>query len=409
MKKLGYLLATLTAVVIGCWVVNAYFEASERVADIVTHWVFTWIKGGVVSGIVIALVFLFNHTIKKEKKMNMLGTIVFPILVPILLCVLFGIHMWLIIFGILAGIGVGRFTSVVDDHLLNVWEIRHITLPIIFGLGFGASVVIAAITETWQDEQLFVTDHASCTEVIIKRYTYHKTKKSSYHSWDYYKSYYFFDHGEKYPEPKVSVDFTLGAGAWGKTDRYEFSHHQWVGGQKLATWRELARGVQKYSFKWIYILHPEKMISKVGVFYDIDENYFGQAKCAHVEKNQDRGTLPTDIEQKQESLPTESDVPGVFGMFWNFFKIMFTHPDFGLLRSIYVLIYLPFLVLMIFVQEFRISFWIFLAASSVVILLIIAATLARSGGRLSDLSSKRRSFSGFGGGRFGGGGANGGW
>lgn len=396
-KKVGYLLAGILSAAIIMKIIGVAGSSPEKVTDILSHWAIDWAKGGLVGALIVAAIFAINRHVENTRDMNTIGMILFTLITPILLTFLFGYNIWLIAVGGLVGLIIGYFTYIIDDHLLDAWQVRHIALPIFFGLGFGGSVVIATVTENWQDETIQVSDHATCTQVNVERYTFHyrsSKKGGSYHSWDVHDTHYFFNNGEIYPTPKPDVDFKLGTGADGEKDRVgSISHHKWVGGNKVS------KAGEDMGFKWIY-LDDKSVVFQIGKTYDIEENYFGHAMSGKKESFEHLKIEPLDI-----TLPTKSDIPGVFGMFFKFFKIMFTESNFSLLRWIYALVYIPFLLLMIFVAEYRISFWIFLASSTVVILIIIAIILARSGKSIGDLGEKR--FSGFGGGGFGGGGAGG--
>ena len=410
MKKIGYTIAIIVAIYIGFNLVTSYMDAPERVADIITHWSLTWFKGGIISAIVCGIIFFINRKVSNERNMSILGMVVFAPLIPLLLYLFFGYHTWLFWMGIGTGLIVGWFTYIIDDHLLDIWEVRHISIPIIFGLGFGGSVIVACITETWQDEEMFVTEHSVCTEVSVERYTshYHSTKHGGYYtySWDHYTSHYFFKKGDVYPTPVPPTDFTLGSGVFGKEDRYSYIHRAWIGGYKILSWRDQEKNGKKYLFKWIYNSDPEHIQTKLSTLYDVDENYFGHAKLAKVIDN---GLYTEkDFDVTSQNLPTEKSIPGAFGMFFDFFGILFSNPDFSILRCIYLLLYLPFLIAMIFVQELRISFWIFLASSTIIILIILAIAVAKSGESLSDMGISRK-FGGFGGGSFGGAGAGSRW
>ncbi len=393
MKKIGYIAAGVIAILLLIKVLLVAQESPEKVCDIVKHWSIAWLKGGIIAGIVGCIIFAINKYIDSESTMSIVGIGILSVVIPGLLTVCYGYHLYLVICGAATGVLLGYFSYIIDDHLLEVWEIRHITLPIFFGLGFGVSVIIACITENWQDEYIAVRDHAVCTEVTVKRYTYHKTKKSSHYSWDTYRTHYFFLHGEQYPNPQQGTDYVLGTGALGRTDRAEFTHHKWVGGQKLS------KTGDDQGFKWIY-LNDVHYSFKYNIVYEVEENFFGHI----IKEGTKRDVAYTPRGSPvMETLPTGDDVPDFFSLTFAFVKIMATNPDFSLLRWIYLLMYLPFLIAAICIAEIRGAFFLFLISSTVVILIILAALAARLGESIEDLADK---FS-FGGGSFGGGGASG--
>jgi hypothetical protein len=404
MKKLGLFLALAVSIMIIIKIAIGLGDSPERVVDILAHWSWSWTKGGIIAVVLGSIIFFLNHRIRDTRTMSLLAGVAFTVLVPAFLSLLFGTSAtWLIVVGAVAGALIGIFTPIIDDHLLDAWEVRHVSLPIFLGLGFGGSVIIATIIETWQDEHMYVTDHAVCTEVLIERYTSHticraKGGCSTTYSWDYRKSHYFFAHGDMYPKPVEGKDYQLGTGAFGKKDRIKHAYHKWIGGTKLTKHGE-AKG-----FKWIY-LSDNKFAYAVNKTYDVDENYFGHA--IREGKEEEADLVDSEIIPSTHTLPTSDNVPGVATMFLEFFKIMATNDDFQVLRWIYALVYLPLLIMAIFIQELRVTFWIFLASSTIVILIILALVVARSGEGLGDLG--RRSFGGFGRGRFGGGGSGGRW
>jgi uncharacterized membrane protein YgcG len=404
MKKIGLVISGVVALLVIIKAILVARDAPEKVLDILSHWAIAWAKGGLVVVLIGLIIFGINKWISKEKSMSIVGMCSLPIIIPGILIVVFGNITALIILGAIAGLIVGYFSYIIDDHLLDAWELRQITLPAFIGIGFGASVTIATIVENWQDEYIYVTEHATCTQVTIERYTYHyRSSKNggSYYSWDTHDTKYFFDRGEKYPQPVAGTDYHLGTGAFGKTDRASFTNFKWIGGDKI-----LRNGTNK-GFKWI-LLDDITFVFKKDNLYEVEENYFGHAIM--------NGILKEDLYIYNEGLdasenivlPTSKDVPGAITLFYEFFHIMATNPDFALLRWIYVLLYLPLIIGAIFIQELRLSLWVFLGASTIIMLIVLAILARRSGSSLSDYASKSR-FNGFGGGRFGGGGSRGNW
>lgn len=399
MKKqhiLGLIAAGITALII---VFNIYTIAEsgpEKVTDIVKHWTIAWMKGGIIAVVVGFIIFQINKHISSEQTMSLVGVIIFTPLVPFLSTTFFGYHLAMIILASIVGLIIGYFCYIIDDHLLELWEVRHITIPLVFGLGFGGSVIIACLYENWQDENVYVNNHSTCTELTVERYTSHTScsKKGGCHttySWSYHKSYYYFQEGHDYKNPIENVDYTLGYGALGYKDRVKMNHHDWIGCVAYKKHGPVA--------KWIY-LTDVNLEYQENKWYEVEENFFGQAiksgKPIHAQ-----GSPP---QTRVTKLPTSDNVPGMFTLTIQFFKIMAIHEDFALLRWVYALVYLPFLVLILFVAEYRISFIVLVASSTIIIMIILAIISSRNGERLSD-----RSFGGFGGGSFGGGGAGGRW
>lgn len=395
MKKIGLIVVLLITLGIILKIVDITHTSPEKVLDIVKHWSIAWLKGGCISGIVVIIIFTINKYLSDERQMSIVGSIVLTILIPLLLTLFFGFHLKLLIFGIASGIILGYFSYIIDDHLLEIWRLRHVTLPIFIGLGFGGSVIIACVVENWQDEFVHIADHAVCTEGTVERYTYHSREKNSYYSWDYHKSYYFFNRGETYPAPKEGIDYTLGTGALFSKDRIKFTHHKWIGGNKLTK-----QGDDK-GFKWIYLNDVNLQYDK-GIVCEVEENFFG-----HAIKNGKITSIPyaPRSNNTQIVLPREDDVPGAIMLTFQFVKIMASNPDFALLRWIYLLVYLPFLVLAIFIPQIRGSFLIFFASSTIIILILLAILARKMGENISDVAD---SFS-FGGGSSGGGGAGSNW
>lgn len=399
MKKqhiLGLIFAGITALIIAFNIYTVAEAGPEKVTDIVKHWTIAWIKGGLIAVIVGFIIFQINKRIRSEQTMSLVGIIIFTPLLPLLATALFGYHLIMVILAGVAGLIIGYFCHIIDDHLLNLWEVRHITLPLVFGLGFGASVIIACLYENWQDENVYVTDHATCTELTVERYTSHTScsQKGGCHttySWSYHKSYYYFQAGHDYKNPIEDVDYTLGHGALGRKDRVKISHHDWIGCIAYKKHGPIA--------KWIYLSKPG-LVYEEGNWYEVEENFFGQA----IKSGKPISAKDTDPKAGVTTLPTSSDVPGMITLTLQFFKIMATHEDFSLLRWVYALVYLPFLVLILFVAEYRISFGILVASSTIVIMIILAIIASRNREHFS-----RDSFRGFGGGSFGGGGAGSRW
>lgn len=399
MKKIGIFFILLAILLIASKIFFGISEYPEKVLDIVKHWALVWVKSGAIAAIVVTLIFIINKKCTEERTMSIIGMIIMPILIPILMYFCFGLIPWLTTLGILSGFIIGYFSYITDDHLLEAWKIRHIVLPLFFGLGFGTSCIIAALTENWQDEYVYVHDYATCHKIELQRYTRHvvrsKKSTSTYYSWDTYKSLFFFQRGEKYDDLYEGIDYTLSTGAFGKKDRVVNFFYKWIGGEKLT------KSGKNLGFKWIYLdeinlKYPPKKVSEV------EENFFGHAIYNGIKKD-----IPIpDITSPEQPLPKEDDVPGIFSMSIDFFKIMLTNPDFSLLRWIYVLIYLPFIIGAFFYEELRISLFIFFISSTVIILIIIGIIAARSGRALEDFIPR---FGGFGGGRFGGAGAGSRW
>lgn len=365
-------------------------EAPEKVVDIVKHWSIAWAKGGVITAIIILIVFGINKYNTEERRMSLLGLLTLPIIIPLLLKLFFGYHGTLIAIGICAGLIIGYFSYIIDDLLIDLWQARHITLPLLFGLSFGGSVITACLLENWQDENVYVVDHATCTEVSLQRYTYHKSGKTSYWSWDTYKTFYFFARGHNYPNPQEGVDYSK----LGPLHRARFSHHNWIGAINFGEYDQ-----EKKGFKWLYLTKNDLEYHE-KTWYEAEEDFFGQVIKSGKQK-QPHGMVPNYVTQP---LPTSSDVPDVFTLFYQFFKIMFSHKDFSLLRWIYILVYLPLALLAIFIPLFRAPFWILLISSTIIILIIVAIIQSKTDG---DLFS--RDSGGFGGGYSGGGGAGHRW
>lgn len=398
MKKLSGALVVLVAVLALIKVILTAQSSPEKVFDIVKYWSMAWGKGVVIITIVIAIIFLINKLLEREWVMSVVGMICMPVLIPALLYICFGFIMWLSIFGVVAGLIIGYFSYIIDDHLLEAWKVRHIVLPLFFGLAFGCSTIIAALAENWQDEYLFVNDYATCHELNLQRYTMHVvvTKKSTtvYYSWDTYKTLYFFNRGEQFKQPQENRDYVLGTGALGKKDQVSDAYHKWIGGEKLNSSGE------SLGFKWIYLAKLDLKYD-LHVVSDVEENYFGQAIKDGKPKDI---PVPTTFATNQK-LPTGEDVPGMFSMSFDFFKIMFTNPDFSLMRWIYLSIYLIFGVCAIFWVKWRIAFFVFFISSTIIILIILAIVAARSGRDLSDFMPEFL----LGGGNFGGAGSSGRW
>lgn len=393
---LGLSIAGIVAVAISIKIYTTACLGPEKVTDIVKHWTIAWAKGGIIATIAGIIIFQINKRIALEKNMSLVGMIVLGTGIPALATLLFVYHPTMILLAIIAGIIMGYFSYIIDDHLLELWEVRHITLPLVFGLGFGGSVIIACLYENWQDENVYVTGHATCTELTVERYTSHTScsKKGGCHttySWTYYKSYYYFQEGHGYKNPIEDVDYTLGYGALGYKDRVSIKHHDWIGCVAYKKHGPVA--------KWIYLAVPNLQYEE-GQWYEVEENFFGQA----IKNGKPISAQSTSKANGSIALPTESDVPGMLTLTIQFVKIMATHEDFSLLRWVYALVYIPFLVLVLFVAEYRISFVVLIASSTIIILIILAAIASRNNERFSS-----RSFGGFGGGSFSGGGAGSDW
>lgn len=392
MKKIGYGLGVILAVLLLWKVIDVAHDSPEKVYDIVKHWAIAWLKGGLIAVVIVFIIFEINKRINNESTMSIVGIAILIWGIPSLLTICYGYHLYLVISGVIAGVVLGYFSYIIDDHLLEAWEMRHVTLPIFFGLGFGASVIIACITENWQDEYIAVSDHAVCTEVTIERYTKHYRKKGSYYTWDTHKTQYFVVRGETYPTPQQGVDYVLGTGAWGKTDRVVFTHYKWIGGQKLTK-----TGEDK-GFKWILLNNTHYAFAH-NIVYEVEENFFGQIIKEGIRK--DISYTPHVVQDIV--LPTSDDVPNTINLTFAFVKIMAKNPDFALLRWIYLLLYLPFFAAALFIAEIRGAFLLFFVSSTIIIFLIIAGIAAKFGDSIEELADK---FS-FGGGSFGGGGASG--
>ncbi len=393
-QTIGLIIAFAIAIAISFKIYAITDSAPEKVTDIVKHWAIAWAKGGFIAAIIGSVIFFINKHIRSERNMSIIGILIFTPALPALISLLFGYHQVTLWIGITAGFLIGYYCYIIDDHLLELWEVRHITLPLVLGLGFGGSVIIACIYENWQDENVYVNSHSTCTELTVERYTYHpKVGKngSAYYSWDYHASYYYFEYGHQYKNPVEGIDYTLGYGALGLKDRASESHHDWLGC--------LAYKKTGPIQKWIY-MSDSKLVYSENRWYEVEENFFGHA----IVNGKPIDAIDRAPKFERIALPSDGEVPGVITMTISFFKIMFAHPDFALLRWVYVLMYLPFLVFIIFAAEYRMSFLIFLGASTIIILIIIAAVFARSNQRIS-----RNSFKGFGGGSFSGGGSSSSW
>jgi hypothetical protein len=399
MKKFAPAIVLTTILIIVAKIFFSVDDYPEKVLDIVEHWFFVWLKGGGIALVVVVIIFLINKKFTDESTMSKIGLLIMPFLIPSLLYVCFGYNLWIIICGAVAGIVIGYYAYIIDDHLLEAWEMRHIVLPLVFGVGFGASCIIAALTENWQDENIYVHEHATCNELIVERYTSHTTSSgkttTTTYSWDTYKTYYFFKRGEQYMVPVEDRDYSLGTGALGKRDRIRNEYHKWIGGEKIS------RVGTNIGYKWVY-LTDTGLVYKTNTVYEVEENFFGQALKSGKQKSI---TIPPMISTEHQ-LPTDDDVPGLFSMSFDFFKIMATNPDFSLLRWIYILIYIPFIVGAIFSPEMRIALFIFFISSTIIILIILGVLAGKSGRSLEDFIPR---FRGYGGGSFGGAGASGRW
>ncbi len=399
MRKYGLGIAAMLFVIIAIKLLIGVPEYPEKVLDIVKHWFFAWLKGGFIAVVIIVVIFVINKQLTDETMMSRIGMIIMPVLIPTLTYLCFGYIFWLTIFGVIAGLIIGYYAYIIDDHLLEVWEIRHIVLPLFFGLGFGISSTVAALTENWQDEYMYVSDQSTCNELSLKRYTSHTScsKKggcTTTYTWDTYKTLYFFNRGEDYYTPQEGKDYVLGHGAFGKKDMVAHDYHRWIGGEKLTNTGDVVGS------KWIYLVDTG-LVYPLNAVYEVEENFFGQAL-----KDGKRKRLEFNRKVELQNLPSESDVPGIFSMSFDFFKIMATNPDFSLLRWIYILIYIPFIVGAVFSPGLRIALFIFFISSTVIILIIIAIIAGKSGRSLEDFVPN---FGGYGGGSFGGAGASGQW
>lgn len=390
----GIFIAAIVALMLIVIIGINFQSAPDKVTDILEHWSLTWIKGGAIAGIVGGIVFWINHRFPgNDNLQKIIGIVTLTIVIPLMMVLLFGSATWVITTGIVLGIILGFFTNIIDDGLLNLWEMKNVTIPIIVGLGFSGSVIMACLLENWQDETISVTDHATCTKLTIERYTYHyRSSKNggSYYSWDTHSTKHFFARGHAFPTPQEGIDYTLGYGC-GRKDRTALKHYEWIGAVPY-------KKGHAQPFKWIN-LSDAKFNYPEGHTYIAEENFFGQII---------QNAKPTDIDAEiaavsPQPLPTEDDVPSGIRMVWWFIKIMCTHPDFILLRLIYLLMYVPVIILAIMVPAFRGPVIAYVVSSTIIILIILGVAAARSGEKLSS------AFGGFGGGSFGGGGSNGRW
>ncbi len=399
MKKIGLILSALLAIILAIMIIDQIQSSPEKVLDILKHWSLVWLKGAFIATILISVIFLINKKIANQRRMSLIGILCFTPGLPVLITLLFEYDEILIIVGGIAGLIIGYYSYIIDDHLEDIWEVRHVVIPVVIGLGFGGSVTMATWLENWQDEYIAVSDHSTCTKVTIKRYTYHyrsSKQGGSYYSWDVESTKYFFNKGESYPDPKENIDYTLETGALDYKDRAEFDHYKFIGGEKLSK-----RGDLK-GFKWIF-LTDNSFEYNLNTVYEVEENYFGHA----IKNGKEKDIEYSNIKSVEHVLPTSSDVPdsGVM-MFFDFFKIMAQNPDFGILRWIFAFMYLPFILLLLFIPESRVPIFIYIASSTIIILIILVIFAARSGISVRDYSSRFR-FGG--GGGFNGGGARSSW
>lgn len=401
MKKIGIFLSILLACILAVTIATKIQTSPEKVLDILAHWSIVWLKGLAIAAALIVAIFQINKRFESQRTMSLVGMLTFTPGLPLMLTICFGYNEALAGIGVLLGAIIGYYSYIIDDHLEDIWEIRHVVIPIAVGIGFSTSVALATWLENWQDEYIAVSDHAVSTKVTLKRYTahYHKTKHGGYftYSYDTYANKYFFDRGETYPNPKEGEDYVLGTGAFGRTDKAEFTHYKWIGGEKLTK-----KGETK-GFKWIF-LTENNFVYHTNITYEVEENYFGHA----IQDGKEKDIPYTHGRTEEQSLPTSKDVPdsGV-GMFFDFFKIMAHNPDFEILRWILLFMFAPMVLMALFVPEMRIPVTIYIASSTIIFLIILAAFAAYAGESVRDYTSSR--FRGFGGGSFGGGGAGGSW
>lgn len=398
MKKLSYLAPIFVAVVALVVIINSANSSPEKVVDIVKHWSIAWAKILGILVVVIGIIFYINKILKEQKTMSIVGMLIMPILIPAFLYLGFGLVWWILFVGFVAGLIIGYFSYIIDDHLLEAWRIRHIVLPIVFGLGFGGSTIVAALSENWQDEYIFVEEHATCNKLTIERYTMHvvrsgKTTTTTY-SWDTYNTLFAFNRGETFAQFREGVDYQLGYGAMGKRDRIVHDYYKWIGGEKLN------KGGKPLGFKWVYLSNIELRYT-VSTVYEVEENYFGHA----IKDGKPQKIKASDKSLEKHTLPTEDDVPGVFSLSFDFFRIMFTNPDFSLLRWIYLAIYAVFIAGAIFSAQWRIALFVFLISSMIIILIILLIVASKSGRDISELIPDFVS----GGGEFGAAGASDRW
>jgi hypothetical protein len=161
--------------------------------------------------------------------MRKLGMCIFPFLLPLLTYVSFGDNIWLLISAAVVGIIVGYFTYIIDDHLIDLWDARLVSIPFVIGIVMAATTAVSIIKDHWKNENIYVTHKATCTQVIVERYTAHTSKKSTTYSWDYHTSYEYTRLGSEYYQPKENVDYTLGYGAFFSKDRVKYKYFMWIG------------------------------------------------------------------------------------------------------------------------------------------------------------------------------------
>ncbi len=401
-KQIRNLLIGAFSVLIVLKIINIVSDTDSLVLSIFEKWSIIWLKVLSIGAVSAGIIFYINHHYQSEEQMSRIGMLVFSWFLPLLTYICWGYNLWLLIAAAVAGFIVGYLTYIIDDHLIDVWDARLVSLPFVIGIGLAATTTISVIRDHWKTEKVHVTHKASCSQVVVERYTKHKHKKSTTYSWDYHTSYNFPQLGTTYYQPTEDKDYTLGYGYGGMKDRVVMKHYMWIGGSIQ----------KKTGFHWI-LLDKDNLRYEPGISYKVEENFFGTALEHGKEIDPLSMQLPdsTFVPPLPDDIPSGSTAWQSFLSSFTFFNLLFTEDTFVLLRWVYIGIFGLFVLLAVLFKECRISLYTFLISFSVVLLIIFAVFAKRAGVSLSDIiqTRSRRRFGGFGGGKFGGGGAGDRW
>lgn len=406
MKKLAYAVVfCLPALLGGC--------ATPELDAIGIHIFRTFLFAVPVVSIAIAAIFLLNRWIIRsdgrtnELVCSIVGVILFPAYFSAVFGTVFGFNWIVITLCLIVGGVIGWFSYTLDELMESFWENRRMTVPGAAGIVFAGWAVLLMFSHVWMEGDMYIIKKACAKRQVIERYTYHhQTDKdgndTSYYSWDDHHSGERVAEGDDFPELKEGVDYRLGTGALGRSDRLgRVEHYRFIGGSFFSE-----RKGKWDPFEWLLLADPNVGF-KTGSVQRVQSNFFGQPK-ANGGEIMSYSDLPDDYHHIMK--PTADDIPPMDTVFkaaekgYQVFRLLFTEDEYK--EILYFFLGgagLLLLVALIFPPA-RQPVLIFAVCASIVPFLTMLVVASRTG-RMPLVSG----FSGGGGGRFGGGGASGSW
>jgi hypothetical protein len=215
----------------------------------------------------IVLIFLMNKFITKHGRTNdqlcsIIGVITFPLIWFGVLYWRFGFSWIIIAVSAAAGGLTGWFSYMIDELLENYWEQRVITIPGTLGLLLNGVLVSTMFTAVWLEGEMYITQRACATRVIVERYTRHTSSDSKGHThttytWDYYSHKDQMADGWDFPRLKEGKDYVLGTGCFGRKDQARNEYYQFIGGYfwsgKHHKWKD---------FQWLLLQHKVSFVTR---------------------------------------------------------------------------------------------------------------------------------------------------